>query len=1226
MAGQLNLSLLISADAKGVAPATREARREIEGIGQSATQTTAATRLLSAANDEASASQRRAMEAARGRAAAERDLQDAVARFAGIKPVMGDDGYRQRAADIEAYGSALDDLRARHSPLFAVQRQYQQNLTDIDQALKLGAISETEHAAAIARAGAAHQFQTTLLTQSGAATKLNAFEIQNLSFQANDIAMMLMSGQSFGIIMAQQGMQVAQIFGKRGLGEIIPALGGAFRSLISPTTLFLGAVTAAGYAGYAAYQAMVPEVKTLDDAVDAHRNSVDLLRASYGDLDAVMKSISRSGEVAFNSASLRTDQATIRKTQRDLGPDLVNKLRGGDDWASWLNGGPVDIDVLTNLSGQQKDFAPAVRQFLDTVRQGKPDLAAFEADIDRLFAKLAATSDNPGALRNTADGLKVLAQGAVEVDAKFAPFSEAINRLQLQMAEGNEDLAQFQDTVDAIGKAKGLRELADEAILLGKELVQVNRLMLELRQLERVAAAGQRGALLGSSAEDERNRYLDQQRSAIRDRQRQFDADMLGMRARSPAEREAAARARAELAKNKDEGAEARQQRIDDAGLRARTEAEHDLTRAQDERRRSLDETLASARLDLDLVGKSVAETERLRTEHQLLAEVRRVAAVNNVQVDQAEIERIREIAAETAKLRVLQQARDFIRTQDEELAKMRMEQQLIGVSEGLRNRLTAAMEAELEIRRLGTDASGQEAANIRRTAEALAAQRTELERQAEAWDTYRSAGESAIDGVIDRLSEGDLKGAGQSLIDDGKKFTTELLGNTVKNAMFNTNLPTIGDLPGFVSKLFGGADKGAAGIVSSALGQSVGAMNVNAGIVNISGGLGVGTLTGKGGGFLEALGIDKPSAKDIIRMPLPDVGASVGMTKTGVPLSNVTAGSLTAKVSTEYADRFQGLFNELKERGYPISSLGEGGYSFRKVAGSSNLSRHAFGEAVDINPRENPWSFSGRNTFDDYGIDPSALARKYGLKWGGDWNKPDTMHFQVDKSIENLAAKSSLAGANIDKMATNAIGATKELGTLGAGAGQLGQGLANMFPAAPAAPAAGGGFFSWLGSLFGGGTTTFPAAPPSGGLWEVGGFTGLGNPKDAAGLVHKEEYVFSAPAVRAIGLGNLDAMHRAAKTGYAEGGYAMPDSWTSDVPRGGSRGSYSGSQPFAVQFINRGTPQEVVSKRQESDGRGGRLEIYELRDQLSAAATDPNSTFRRTLGSMGAEPQRPRR
>jgi hypothetical protein len=72
------------------------------------------------------------------------------------------------------------------------------------------------------------------------------------------------------------------------------------------------------------------------------------------------------------------------------------------------------------------------------------------------------------------------------------------------------------------------------------------------------------------------------------------------------------------------------------------------------------------------------------------------------------------------------------------------------------------------------------------------------------------------------------------------------------------------------------------------------------------------------------------------------------------------------------------------------------------------------------------------------------------------------------------------------------------------------------------------GGFFSNLLMLFG---------------FDEGGYTGPGGRTQAAGVVHKGEYVFSAPSVGRLGVGFLDALHGLTKGssipsfGYANGG-----------------------------------------------------------------------------------------
>lgn len=95
--------------------------------------------------------------------------------------------------------------------------------------------------------------------------------------------------------------------------------------------------------------------------------------------------------------------------------------------------------------------------------------------------------------------------------------------------------------------------------------------------------------------------------------------------------------------------------------------------------------------------------------------------------------------------------------------------------------------------------------------------------------------------------------------------------------------------------------------------------------------------------------------------------------------------------VHKEAAASFLGFLNDLEEQGYQINSLG--GYNLRTKRGGRSLSEHAFGNAIDINPSQNPMS---KNFMTDMPANISELAAKWGLTWGGDWkNTKDPMHFE---------------------------------------------------------------------------------------------------------------------------------------------------------------------------------------------------------------------------------------
>jgi hypothetical protein len=93
----------------------------------------------------------------------------------------------------------------------------------------------------------------------------------------------------------------------------------------------------------------------------------------------------------------------------------------------------------------------------------------------------------------------------------------------------------------------------------------------------------------------------------------------------------------------------------------------------------------------------------------------------------------------------------------------------------------------------------------------------------------------------------------------------------------------------------------------------------------------------------------------------------------------------------------FAAEFHKLIE---PIDggTLDDWGYAFRMVRGSTDrLSCHASGTAIDLNATKHP--LGKYDTFPAEKVPMiRAVAKKYGLKWGGDFkSRPDDMHFEVN-------------------------------------------------------------------------------------------------------------------------------------------------------------------------------------------------------------------------------------
>jgi len=89
--------------------------------------------------------------------------------------------------------------------------------------------------------------------------------------------------------------------------------------------------------------------------------------------------------------------------------------------------------------------------------------------------------------------------------------------------------------------------------------------------------------------------------------------------------------------------------------------------------------------------------------------------------------------------------------------------------------------------------------------------------------------------------------------------------------------------------------------------------------------------------------------------------------------------------------------------------------FNFRNISGTSTISKHGRGMAIDVNPLYNPyvrngrveptsgrkWAFNRERRKDiPYKIDSSDLCyklfRKHGFQWGGNWrNSKDYQHFE---------------------------------------------------------------------------------------------------------------------------------------------------------------------------------------------------------------------------------------
>jgi hypothetical protein len=127
--------------------------------------------------------------------------------------------------------------------------------------------------------------------------------------------------------------------------------------------------------------------------------------------------------------------------------------------------------------------------------------------------------------------------------------------------------------------------------------------------------------------------------------------------------------------------------------------------------------------------------------------------------------------------------------------------------------------------------------------------------------------------------------------------------------------------------------------------------------------------------------------------------------------------------VHEDLADEVRHIFEALYARAFPIEKMlpitaygwddeasmrdnNSSAFNYRTISGTEQLSMHAFGRAIDINPFLNPYIKDGVVMPQGAHYDPArkgsvtpeiaAVFKSYGWEWGGEWeSRKDWQHFE---------------------------------------------------------------------------------------------------------------------------------------------------------------------------------------------------------------------------------------
>jgi hypothetical protein len=577
-------------------------------------------------------------------------------------------------------------------------------------------------------------------------------------------------------------------------------------------------------------------------------------------------------------------------------------------------------------------------------------------------------------------------------------------------------------------------------------------------------------------------------------------------------------------------------------GLPGETKQNEQAGRSYRDVIKSAQDRIDQMRLEAQVSGQTGVAAQRLRFELELLQDAqdkgRKVTPEQRAEIQK--LGEAYEAAAQQAEMARYQQS------QNDRVELLRTELGLVGQSEAARGRALALLQAERQIRQMGLGTASQEAAAIRANASALSEMEQALDRQTDAWDRFKSAGEDAIDTVFDGLSSGEFKFKDifRSLTTDLTKTFTEIaITNPLKNQLFGTNYGTLGDI-------FSGSSGG--GLLSSIFGKGTGAMTVNAASVVVNGG-----VTGGLGGLFGS------SANDNTAGAFTGLGKVIPVTKSELPdiASYITqaasARGIDPSIALRVARSEGGLSSWNLQSNYVKNGIREESYGPFQLYKGGGLG-NSFMAKTGLDPANASAGPAGV----DYALDHAAKngwgawygAAKVGV---GKWDGIDTS--KATASVNQLASASTSATGGLNQMGSGIQSASQGLEGLGGGMSAFGRMLASA-----QSGGGGSGLLGALTSLTGAGQSIFNGsgmlqnAFANGwygvsaggiGLYDRGGYTGPGGVNDPAGVVHRGEVVWSQRDVaRAGGVAAVEAM-RLGFRGYASGGspdYVRPSVDTS--------------------------------------------------------------------------------
>lgn len=418
------------------------------------------------------------------------------------------------AEGLRAHMRELDNLAKKYDPVYRATKQYEAEVKRLDQALKVGAVTQAQYSQRLQEA-------QVKLTQTGKATADVAAKtgggmrgnIQNLSFQLQDFAVQVAAGTSASTAL---GQQLPQLLG--GFGALGAVLGAVVAVGVPLAAMFLDTGDAA--------EDLKKSVEALEKAVAAYNAAADDAGATAAELSTKFGAATAQAQDLYERiARLQYIDAVsaIDKTITDLGAnfrDIQGYLNVLDTEMQQF--GSISPATQDNIAAQlREEFGLTVEEAREFVRlmsdaQSTSNIAEKARLLDQVSQLLYLSVQRSG---EATDRQREMAQATGETALKSYELAKSSEDLSLSMQEASDAASTVAASVAGIdfsNAVAGANQLvaalqsgmAAIAALEGQQAIATRRAQIARDFAgDKVGAAGATGALDFNQSYDAANPY-----------------------------------------------------------------------------------------------------------------------------------------------------------------------------------------------------------------------------------------------------------------------------------------------------------------------------------------------------------------------------------------------------------------------------------------------------------------------------------------------------------------------------------------------------------------------------------------------------------------------------------------------------------------------------------------------------------------------------------------------